>query len=161
MAGSLNKVSLIGNVGNEPEIRSMNNGERVASFSLATSESWVDRNSGERQSRTEWHRVSVFNENLVNVIEKYVNKGSKLFLEGQLRTRKWQDQSGQDRYTTEVILSRFKSELVLLDSRNGAGSDALPANDGSSMPAMAPSGPTSGSAATAEALSDFDDDIPF
>jgi len=113
---SVNKVIIVGNVGTEPEIRSMQSGDRVASFSVATSERWKDKN-GERQEKTEWHKVSIFSQPLVKLVESYVNKGSKLYLEGQLETRKWQDQSGQDRYTTEVVLRPFKGEVTLLDSR--------------------------------------------
>ena len=120
MAG-VNKVILVGNLGKDPEIRSMQNGGRVASFSLATSETWKDRNTGERKERTEWHRIAVFNENLVGVIERFVKKGSKIYVEGQLETRKWTDQSGQDRYTTEVVLRPYRGELTLLDSPSGSG----------------------------------------
>lgn len=121
MAGSVNKVILVGNVGNEPEIRSFQNGGRVANLSLATSERWNDKASGERKERTEWHRVSVLNEGLIKVIENYVQKGSKLYIEGQLETRKWQDQSGQDRYSTEVVLRPYRGELTMLDARGGQG----------------------------------------
>lgn len=118
MAG-VNKVILVGNLGKDPEIRSMQNGGRVASFSLATSETWKDRNTGERKERTEWHRIAVFNENLVGVIERFVKKGSKIYIEGQLETRKWTDQSGQERYTTEVVLRPYRGELTLLDGPSG------------------------------------------
>lgn len=118
MAG-LNKVTLIGNLGKDPEIRSMNNGNKVASFSLATGESWKDRD-GNRQERTEWHNVVVFSEGLVRVLEQYTRKGSKIYIEGKLQTRKWQ-KDGQDRYTTEVVLQNFDSKLILLDSRNDSG----------------------------------------
>jgi len=121
MAGSVNKVILVGNVGNDPEVRSFNNGGKVCNFSLATSETWKDKQSGEKREKTEWHRVACFNENLVRVIENYVKKGSKLYLEGSLQTRKWQDRDGNDKYTTEVVLQRFNGELVLLDSRNSGG----------------------------------------
>ncbi|HEV7372584.1 single-stranded DNA-binding protein [Arenibaculum sp.] len=120
MAG-VNKVILVGNLGKDPEIRSMQNGGRVASFSLATSETWKDRATGERKERTEWHRIAVFNENLVGVIERFVKKGSKIYVEGQLETRKWTDQSGQERYTTEVVLRPYRGELTLLDSASGGG----------------------------------------
>ncbi len=106
MAGSVNKVILVGNLGRDPEIRTMQNGGRVCNLSLATSESWRDKQSGERREKTEWHRVVIFNENLLDVAEKYLHKGSKIYVEGQLQTRKWQDQSGQDRYTTEVVMNR-------------------------------------------------------
>lgn len=113
MAGSKNKVNLLGHVGNDPEIRTVINGNRVASFSLATSESWRDSNSGDRRERTEWHRIVVWNQGLVKIVEKYVSKGSKLDLEGKLRTRKWVDNNGQERYTTEIHLENFAGELIL------------------------------------------------
>lgn len=121
MAGSVNKVILVGNLGADPEIRRMNDGNPVVNLRVATSETWRDRSSGERRERTEWHRVVIFNENLAKVAEQYLRKGSKVYLEGQLQTRKWQDQSGQDRYSTEVVLSRFRGELVMLDGRQGGG----------------------------------------
>jgi single-strand DNA-binding protein len=124
MAGSVNKVILIGNLGRDPEIRSTQDGTRLASLSLATSENWRDKNSGERRERTEWHRVVVFNDHLVNVIEKYLRKGSKVYVEGQLQTRKWTDQQGQERYSTEVVLQRYRGELTMLDGRQeGGGGD--------------------------------------
>lgn len=119
MAGSVNKVILVGNLGKDPEIRSFPNGGRVANFSIATSESWKDKATGEKKSRTEWHRISVLNENLVNICEKYVRKGSKVYIEGQLETRKWQDKDGKDQYTTEVVLRPFHGEITLLDSKGG------------------------------------------
>lgn len=123
MAGSVNKVMLVGNVGKEPDMRRLNSGELIANFSLATTESWRDKASGERKDRTEWHNIVVFNENIAKIVEQYVKKGSRLFVEGQLQTRKWQDKDGQTRYTTEVVLQRFRGELVLLDARGaGAGS---------------------------------------
>ena len=121
MAGSVNKVILVGNLGRDPEIRSTQDGMRVATLNLATSETWRDRASGERKERTEWHRVAIFNDRLVEIAEKYLRKGSKIYVEGQLQTRKWQDQQGQDRYTTEVVLSRFRGELTMLDGAGGAG----------------------------------------
>jgi len=120
MAGSVNKVILVGNLGRDPEVRSTQDGTKVANLSLATSESWRDRNTGERRERTEWHRVVIFNERLAEVAEKYLRKGSKIYVEGQLQTRKWTDQSGQERYTTEVVLQRFRGELTMLDSRAGS-----------------------------------------
>jgi single-strand DNA-binding protein len=119
MAG-VNKVILVGNLGDDPEARSLNNGGEVVNLRVATSESWKDRD-GNRQERTEWHRVVIFNENLGKVAKSYLRKGSKVYLEGQIQTRKWQDQSGQDRYSTEIVLQRFRGELVLLDSRGGGG----------------------------------------
>jgi single-strand DNA-binding protein len=125
MAGSVNKVILVGNLGRDPEIRSTQDGMRIANLNLATSESWRDRNSGERKERTEWHRVVIFNERLAEIAEKYLRKGSKVYVEGALQTRKWQDQQGQDRYTTEVVLTRFRGELTMLDgARDRAGAGA-------------------------------------
>ena len=121
MAGSVNKVILVGNLGRDPEIRSTNDGTRIANLALATSENWRDRNSGERKERTEWHRVVIFNERLVEIVEKYVKKGSKLYIEGALQTRKWTDNQGQERYSTEVVLQRFRGELTMLDGGRGGG----------------------------------------
>ena len=121
MAGSVNKVILIGNLGRDPEIRTMQNGGKVCNLSVATSERWKDRNSGEQRERTEWHRVVIFDDRIVDVAERFLNKGSKVYLEGELQTRKWQDQGGQDRYTTEVVLRRFRGQLTMLDSRNSGG----------------------------------------
>ena len=121
MAGSVNKVILIGNLGADPEARSLNNGGEVVNLRVATSESWSDKQSGQRQERTEWHNVVIFNENLGRVAKSYLKKGSKVYLEGQIQTRKWQDQSGNDRYTTEIVLQKFRGELVLLDAREGGG----------------------------------------
>ena len=119
MAGSLNKVMLIGNLGADPEIRSFPNGGKVANLRIATSEQWKDRNTGERQERTEWHTVSIFSEGLINVVERFLRKGSKVFVEGQLQTRKWQDQQGNDRYSTEVVLRGFNGTLTMLDGPGG------------------------------------------
>ena len=121
MAGSLNKVMLIGNLGADPEVRSFQNGGKVCNLRIATSETWKDRNTGERQERTEWHTVAIFSEGLVNVCENYLRKGSKVYIEGQLQTRKWQDQNGQDRYSTEVVLRGFNGTLVMLDGRGEGG----------------------------------------
>ena len=121
MAGSINKVTLIGNVGNDPEIRSFNNGGKVANFSLATSESWKDRNTGERKEKTEWHRIAIFQEGLVGVVERYVKKGSKLYIEGKLQTRKWTDRDGNEKYTTEVVLQGYGGNLTMLDGRDSGG----------------------------------------
>ncbi|MEK9596864.1 MAG: single-stranded DNA-binding protein [Rhodospirillaceae bacterium] len=121
MAGSLNKVTLIGNLGRDPEVRSTQDGMKIVNLSIATSESWKDRNSGERRERTEWHRVVIFNENLGKVAEQYLRKGSKVYLEGALQTRKWTDQNGQDKYTTEVVLQRYRGELTMLDGRGEGG----------------------------------------
>lgn len=122
MAGSVNKVILVGNVGNDPEIRTFGNGGKVANLSIATSESWRDKSSGEKREKTEWHRVAIFNDGLVGIVERYVKKGTKLYIEGKLQTRKWQDRDGNDKYTTEVVLQGFGGNLTLLDSRSGGGS---------------------------------------
>ena len=121
MAGSVNKVILVGNLGRDPDIRSMQDGNKVVNLSVATSESWRDRSSGERKEKTEWHRVVIFNENLAKVAEQYLRKGSKIYVEGQLQTRKWTDQSGQEKYSTEVVLQRFRGELQMLDGRKDGG----------------------------------------
>ncbi|MBO79899.1 single-stranded DNA-binding protein [Citromicrobium bathyomarinum] len=121
MAGSLNKVMLIGNLGADPEIRSFQNGGKVANLRIATSETWKDRNTGERQERTEWHTVAIFSEGLVSVVERFLKKGSKVYIEGKLQTRKWQDQNGQDRYSTEVVLRGFDGTLTMLDGAQGGG----------------------------------------
>lgn len=146
MAGSLNKVVLIGNLGKDPEIRSTNDGKEIATFSLATTESWRDRTSGERKERTEWHRVVVFSDGLVNVIKNYVKKGSKLYIEGSLQTRKWTDNTGVEKYSTEVVLQNFNSSLIMLDNKS---SDY---DNGS---------PKSSSESPNFDHSDLDDEIPF
>ena len=148
MAGSVNKVILVGNLGRDPEIRTTQSGMKVANLRVATSERWKDRNSGEMQERTEWHSVAIFNEHLVSVAERFLHKGSKVYLEGQLQTRKWTDQQGQDRYSTEVVMNRFRGELQMLDSRGegGGGSFGGGGNDGG----------FSGGAGD-----DLDDEIPF
>lgn len=162
MAG-VNKVILVGNLGADPEVRSLNSGGEVVELRVATSETWKDRD-GNRQERTEWHRVVIFNENLGRVAKNYLRKGSKVYLEGQIQTRKWQGQDGQDRYTTEIVLQRFRGELVLLDSRGGGGGggDYGGGHEGSGgfgggarTPA---SSPASGGGGFSE---DLDDDIPF
>jgi single-strand DNA-binding protein len=152
MAGSVNKVILVGNLGKDPEIRTFQNGGRVASFSVATSESWKDKSSGERKEKTEWHRISVLNENLVGIVERYLKKGSKVYLEGQLETRKWTDKEGQEKYTTEVVLRPFRGELTMLDGKRDGGSSFASNDD--ATPALAGTG-TSGGAA------ELDDSIPF
>ncbi len=154
MAGSVNKVILVGNLGRDPEVRSTQQGGELVNLSIATSETWRDRNTGERRERTEWHRVVIFNENLVRVAKDYLQKGRKVYVEGQLQTRKWQDQSGQDRYSTEVVLGRFRGDLQILDSRQGGGGgqfdggdqgyDSLPDDANRSMPPA-----------------ELDDEIPF
>ncbi|MEK9966494.1 MAG: single-stranded DNA-binding protein [Rhodospirillaceae bacterium] len=161
MSGSVNKVMLVGNLGRDPEIRSMQSGDKVCNLSVATSERWKDRNSGEMQEKTEWHRVVIFDQKLVDVAERYLQKGAKVFLEGQLQTRKWTDQSGQDKYTTEVVLQRFRSEMVMLDSRGGGqgggGYDSQSDyGGGGGQPAMAAAG--GGGMGGGD---DLDDEIPF
>jgi single-strand DNA-binding protein len=123
MAGSVNKVTLVGNLGKDPETRRMTSGDPIVNFSLATSETWRDKASGERKERTEWHRVVIFNKNLAEVAEKYLRKGSKVYLEGALQTRKWTDKDGQEKYSTEVVLQNFRGELVMLDTKGGGGGD--------------------------------------
>lgn len=134
MAGSLNKATLIGNCGADPEIRSLDNGSRVANFSLATSESWKDKNTGEKKERTEWHRIVVWNDGLIGVIEQYVKKGSKLYIEGEIQTRKWQDQTGNDRYSTEIVMTGFGGRLILLGDSGGGSATARDPNDNASRP---------------------------
>ncbi len=160
MAGSVNKVILVGNLGRDPEVRSTQSGSRVANLSLATSETWRDRNSGERRERTEWHRVVIFNDRLVDVAEKYLRKGSKIYIEGQLQTRKWQDQSGQDRYTTEVVLQNFRGELTMLDSRSDGGGGGGGFSSGGGGDDFGGGGPSSGSGGPGPS-GDLDDEIPF
>jgi len=152
MAGSVNKVILVGNLGRDPEIRTTQSGMKVANLRVATSERWKDRNSGEMQERTEWHSVAIFNEHLVSVAERFLNKGSKVYLEGQLQTRKWTDQQGQDRYSTEVVMNRFRGELQMLDSRGEGGGGS----DGGSFGGGGNDGGFSGGAGD-----DLDDEIPF
>lgn len=167
MAGSVNKVILIGNLGRDPEIRTMQSGGRVCNLALATSESWRDKQTGERRERTEWHRVVVFNEGLVNVCERFLKKGSKIYIEGQLETRKWQDQSGQERYSTEVVLRPFRSELTMLDSRSEGGGGGYGGGGyedrgfGEPMGGAMGGGMGGSSGGSAPPPSDLDDDIPF
>ena len=130
MAGSVNKVILIGNLGRDPEVRSFQNGGKVCNLRIATSETWKDRATGERRERTEWHSVAIFSEPLAKIAEQYLRKGSKVYIEGQLETRKWQDQSGQDRYSTEVVLRPYRSELTMLDGREGGGGGGGPSGGG-------------------------------
>ncbi|MEM1147991.1 MAG: single-stranded DNA-binding protein [Pseudomonadota bacterium] len=159
MAGSVNKVILVGNVGQDPEVRQFQNGGQVCSFSLATSENWKDRNTGERREKTEWHRISVFSEGLIRVVQSYVKKGSKLYIEGQLETRKWQDQNGQDRYSTEVVLRGYNSTLTMLDSRNGAGGGY--AQESVAYGNQGQGGPRQMEGPAQDFSQDFDDEIPF
>ena len=160
MAGSVNKVILVGNLGRDPEVRSFQNGGKVCNLRIATSENWKDRNTGERRERTEWHSVAIFNEGLVRVAEQYLRKGSKVYLEGQLQTRKWQDQSGQDRYSTEVVLQGFGSTLVMLDGRSDGGGQSGGYGGGQSGGYSDPY--SSQSSAPAPASGGIEDDeIPF
>ncbi len=159
MAGSVNKVILVGNLGRDPEIRSLQDGTKVANLSVATSETWRDRDSGERRKRTEWHRVVIFNDRLADVAEKYLRKGSKVYLEGQLQTRKWTGQDGQDRYTTEVVLQRFRGELTMLDSRGGGESGGGGGEYGAGGAGGGGGGDYGGGRQSSGG--DLDDEIPF
>lgn len=167
MSGSVNKVILVGNLGREPDIRTTQSGQKIANLSIATSESWKDKGSGERKERTEWHRVSVYNESLAGICERYLKKGSKVYLEGQLETRKWQDKDGQDKYSTEVVLRPFTGVLTMLDGAgggNGGGSSSGGGNYGGGSSSRneydqsAPSMPDYGSSSK---IDDMEDDIPF
>ena len=166
MAGSVNKVILVGNLGQDPEVRRLNSGDPVVNLRIATSESWRDKQSGERKEKTEWHSVVIFNENLAKVAEQYLKKGAKVYIEGQLQTRQWEDQSGQKRYSTEVVLQKFRGELQMLDGRGGgAGEDAggrssRGADFGSSGP-MERSGGGGGGGRAPSYANDLDDEIPF
>ncbi len=152
MAGSLNKVLLIGRLGADPEIKQMVNGKNVARLSLATSQSWKDKNSGERKEKTEWHRVVIFNEGLINVVQQYLKKGASVYIEGQLSTRKWKDEStGQDKYSTEIILQGYNSSLTMLDGRNKGDNSALVKDNKSSLP----------DDSINQSAPDLDDEIPF
>ena len=165
MAGSVNKVILVGNLGRDPEIRSTQDGLRIANLNLATSESWRDRTSGERKERTEWHRVVIFNENLVTIAEKYLRKGSKIYVEGALQTRKWTDNAGVEKYSTEVVLQKFRGELTMLDGATGGRGQSGGAGEGyddgdagsfgAPQRAAAPAGGGRGR------NDDLDDEIPF
>jgi single-strand DNA-binding protein len=166
MSGSVNKVILVGNLGRDPEVRRLNSGDQVVNFTLATSESWRDKTTGERREKTEWHRVVVFNDQIGKIVEQYCKKGTKVYVEGQLQTRKWTDQSGAEKYTTEIVLQRFRGELTLLDSRAG-GSSGESFSGGEER---APSAPSFGrgspidrqpALASGGGGGDIDDDIPF
>ncbi|MEA3540198.1 MAG: single-stranded DNA-binding protein [Pseudomonadota bacterium] len=168
MAGSVNKVILIGNLGADPEVRTMGSGGKVVNMRIATSENWTDKASGERREKTEWHNVVIFNENLARVAEQYLKKGSKVYVEGQLQTRKWQDQSGQDRYTTEVVLQRFRGELTLLDGRGEGGGGGGGGNYGGGGPSGGSGGGFGGGSGGGSRQGsrpsfddDLDDDVPF
>ncbi len=152
MAGSLNKVLLIGRLGADPEIKQMVNGKNVARLSIATSQSWKDKNSGERKEKTEWHRVVIFNEGLINVVQQYLKKGANVYIEGQLSTRKWKDEaSGQDKYSTEIVLQGYNSSLTMLDGKNKSGTSNLVNDEKSSLP----------DENIKQAGNDLDDEIPF
>ena len=169
MAGSVNKVILVGNLGADPEIRRTQDGRPVANLRLATSESWKDKTTGERKEKTEWHRVVIFNENLCRIAEQYLKKGSKVFIEGQLQTRKWQDQSGQDRYSTEVVLQGFRGELTLLDRAGsassgggGGGGDFAADDNGGEFGSPGPTRKVAAAGAGGRgSRADMDDEIPF
>jgi single-strand DNA-binding protein len=173
VAGSVNKVILVGNLGKDPEARSMNNGGEVVSFSIATSENWNDKASGERKEKTEWHNIVIFNENLGRIAKQYLRKGSSVYVEGQLQTRKWQDQDGRDRYTTEIVLQRFRGELTLLGGRDGGGSSgggggssfsdsgSREWSGGDSGSTQFGGGSSGGGKPSNPFDSDLDDDVPF
>jgi len=167
MAGSVNKVILVGNLGRDPEVRTFQNGGKVCNLRIATSENWKDRNTGERRERTEWHSVAIFSEPLARIAEQYLRKGSKVYLEGQLETRKWQDQSGQDRYSTEVVLRPYRGELTLLDSRGDSGGGGNFGGGGGSADSMGYDdrggdfGGGNDGGQSAPASRDLDDEIPF
>ncbi|SLN35413.1 Single-stranded DNA-binding protein [Roseovarius albus] len=166
MAGSVNKVILIGNLGRDPEVRTFQNGGKVCNLRIATSENWKDRNTGERRERTEWHSVAIFNEGLVRVAEQYLRKGSKVYIEGQLQTRKWQDQSGNDRYSTEVVLQGFGSTLTMLDGRGEGGGGGGQGGGygggyGGGGQGGYDSGPSQGGQGAGGGRQDYDDEIPF
>ncbi len=159
MAASVNKVILVGNLGADPDVRTMQSGDKVVNLSIATSESWKDKATGERKEKTEWHRVVIFNKGLVSVCENYLKKGAKVYIEGQIETRKWQDQSGQDKYTTEIVLRPYRGELTMLDSRGGSGG-GFAADQSFSDSGANDYG--SGAPAQVEAVGvDEDDEIPF
>ncbi len=164
MAGSVNKVILVGNLGRDPEVRTFQNGGKVCNLRIATSENWKDRNTGERREKTEWHSVAIFSEPLARIAEQYLRKGSKVYLEGQLETRKWQDQSGQDRYSTEVVLRPYKGELTLLDGRGEGGGGGGGGYDDRSSGGYGGSSGGSGGASGGgggHGYDDLDDEIPF
>jgi single-strand DNA-binding protein len=169
MAGSVNKVILVGNLGKDPEIRSMQDGTKIVNLTLATSETWNDKASGERKEKTEWHRVAIFNDRIADVAERYLKKGAKIYVEGALQTRKWTDQSGQERYTTEVVIGRFKGELTMLDTRGGEMGEGGGFTPRERAPARAAAGGARSPAAAGGpswdaprgGAGDLDDEIPF
>jgi single-strand DNA-binding protein len=170
MAGSVNKVILVGNLGRDPEVRNTQDGNKIVNLALATSETWNDKASGERKEKTEWHRVVIFNDRVADVAERYLKKGAKIYVEGTLQTRKWTDQGGQERYTTEIVIGRFNGQLTMLDGRAGGGDSggfAEPPMAASPAPARSPArSPAAGRAAAAPSWDaprggDLDDEIPF
>ncbi len=161
MAGSVNKVILIGNLGADPEIRRTQDGRPIANLRVATSDTWRDKATGERRERTEWHRVVIFNENLCRIVEQYLKKGSKVYLEGSLQTRKWQDQQGQDRYSTEVVLQGFNGNLTMLDRAGGGGTHSEVAESGSDFGSPGPTRERAPALAGGGRRDDMDDEIPF
>ena len=165
MAGSVNKVILVGNVGKDPEVRSTQDGSKIVNLTLATSETWNDKASGERKEKTEWHRIVIFNPNIGDIAEKYVRKGTKIYVEGALQTRKWTDQSGQEKFTTEVVISRFRGDLTLLDSRNSGGDssdrDSFTPRERTPVKAAATAGRGPSWDSPVPGGSDLDDEIPF
>jgi len=150
MAGSVNKVILVGNLGKDPEVRAMQDGGKIVNLTIATSEQWRDKETQERKEKTEWHRVVIFNEKLAEIAEKYMRKGSKVYVEGQLQTRKWTDQNGVDKYTTEIVLQRYRGEITMLDSKGQGGGDT-----------GAFDAPSSGGREALPSMEDIDDEIPF
>jgi single-strand DNA-binding protein len=163
MAGSVNKVILVGNLGADPEVRSMNNGNRVVNLRLATNETWRDKSTGERREKVEWHRVVIFNDNLGKIAEQYLKKGAKVYIEGQLQTRKWQDQSGQDKYSTEVVLQQYRGELTMLDGRSGGGDGGGGGYGGGGGDDFGGGGggSSNGGGGFSGGGADIDDEIPF
>jgi single-strand DNA-binding protein len=162
MAGSVNKVILVGNLGKDPKVSTLNSGDKVVSFTLATTESWKDKNSGERREKTEWHNIVIYNDNIGRVAEQYCRKGSKVYLEGQIQTRKYNDQSGAERYITEVVLQRFRGELQLLDSRGGGeGRESVGGEDRQSFGRSSPAERRPAAVGGGGGGEQFDDDIPF
>ena len=161
MAGSVNKVILVGNLGKDPEVRRMQDGRPVVNLSVATSDTWRDKATGERRERTEWHRVVIFNENLCRIAEQYLKKGSKVYLEGSLQTRKWQDQQGVEKYTTEVVLRGFNGQLTMLDRAGGGGGSSEMGESGSDFGSPGPTRERAPALAGAGRRDDMDDEIPF
>ena len=158
MAGSINKVILIGNLGADPEVRHTQDGAAIVHLRLATNESWRDKNTGEKREKVEWHRVVIFNENLGKIAEQYLRKGSKVYIEGQIQTRKWQDQSGADKYATEIVMNRYRGELAMLDTRGGGGGDSGGGRGDSYDP---PPNDGGGQSSAGGGGNDLDDEIPF